>query len=118
MSSRRILFGGLAANFKLFAPAVAEISDLQQKNAIKVAVEEDQITDLLLPFAKFDSVVTFGTPKPGYGGLFGTATKNRTGRAMVAELGPGRVSDLRLRFAGAIHASAGVRSQEGTVSFG
>ena len=82
------IFGGLAANFNLLAPAVAEISNLQQKNAIKVAVEEDQITDLLLPFAKFDSVVTFGTPKPGYGGLFGTATKNRTGRAMVAELGP------------------------------
>jgi hypothetical protein len=27
-------------------------------------------------------------PKPGYGGLFGTGTKNRTGRAMIAELGP------------------------------
>ena len=82
------LFGGLAANFRLMAPAVAVISDLQQKNAIKVAVEEDQITDLLLPFAKFDSVVTFGIPKPGYGGLFGTGTKNRTGRAMVAEVAP------------------------------
>jgi hypothetical protein len=82
------LFGGLAANFKLLAPAVREISRLQQANAIQVAVEEDQITDLRLTFPKFDSVVTFGMPKPGYGGLFGTGTKNRTGRALVAELGP------------------------------
>jgi hypothetical protein len=80
------LFSGLAQNFKLFAPAVAQISDLQQKNAIQVAVEEDQITDLRQQWQKFDSVVTFGTPKPGYGGLFGSGTKNKTGRAMIAEL--------------------------------
>jgi hypothetical protein len=82
------LFAGLAANYKLFAPAVSEISRLQQANAIQVAVEEDQITDLRLSFPTFDSVVSFGMPKAGYGGLFGTGTKNRTGRALVAELGP------------------------------
>jgi hypothetical protein len=82
------LFGGLAANFELLAPAVSEISRLEQANAIQVAVEEDQITDLRLTFPKFDSVVTFGMPKPSYGGLFGAGTKNRTGRALVAELGP------------------------------
>ena len=82
------LFAGLAANFALWAPAVEQISDLQQKNAIQVAVEEDQITDLRQQWEKFDSVVTFGTPKPGYGGLFGSGTKNKTGRAMVAELAP------------------------------
>lgn len=78
----------LGDNFRLMAPAVEQIADLQQKNAIKVAVEEDQVTDLLLPFDRFDAVVTFGTPTPGYGGLFGTGTKNRTGRAMVFRLGP------------------------------
>jgi hypothetical protein len=67
---------------------VSEISRLEQANAIQVAVEEDQITDLRLTFPKFDSVVTFGMPKPSYGGLFGAGTKNRTGRALVAELGP------------------------------
>ena len=82
------LFAGLAANFRLLAPAVEQVAELQQKNAIKVAVEEDQLTDMLLPFQSFESVVTFGMPKPGYGGLFGTGTKNRTGRAMVAELAP------------------------------
>jgi hypothetical protein len=82
------LIAGLAANFKLWAPAVEQISDLQQKNAIQVAVEEDQLTDIRQQWDKFDSVVTFGTPKPGYGGLFGTGTKNKTGRAMVAELAP------------------------------
>jgi hypothetical protein len=82
------LFAGLAANFKLLAPAVSEISRLQEANAIQVAVEEDQITDLRRTFDKFDSVVSFGTPKAGYGGLFGTGTKNRTGRAMVAQLKP------------------------------
>jgi hypothetical protein len=82
------LLGGLAANFRLLSPAVAEVANLQQKNAIQVAVEEDQITDLRLVFPQFDSVVTFGTPKPGYGGLFGSGTKGKTGRAMVAELGP------------------------------
>ncbi|MEO6801640.1 MAG: beta-galactosidase, partial [Granulicella sp.] len=79
---------GLAANFRLLNPAVAEVARLQQSNSIKVAVEEDQITDLLLSFPKFDSVVTFGTPTLSYGGLFGTGTKNKTGRAMIAELGP------------------------------
>ena len=82
------LIGGLTANYKLFAPAVEEISRLQQAGAIQVAVEEDQITDLRLSFPKFESVVTFGMPKPGYGGLFGSGTKNRTGRALVAALGP------------------------------
>ncbi|UWZ85796.1 DUF5597 domain-containing protein [Occallatibacter riparius] len=53
-----------------------------------MAVEEDQITDLRLTFSQFESVVTFGTPRPSYGGLFGSGNKNRTGRAMVAELGP------------------------------
>jgi hypothetical protein len=81
-------FAGLAANFKLLAPAMSEVSRLQQANAIQVAVEEDLITDLLLTFPKYESVVSFGMPKAGYGGLFGTGTKDRTGRAMVAELGP------------------------------
>jgi hypothetical protein len=82
------LFGGLAADFRLLAPAVEQVAELQQKNAIQVAVEEDQITDLRLPYSKFDSVVTFGTTKSGYGGLFGTGTKSRTGRALVAEVAP------------------------------
>ena len=82
------LFDGLGANYRLFAPAVEEIARLQQSNAIQVAVEEDRLTDLRLTFAQFESVVTFGTPKPSYGGLFGTGTKDRTGRALVAELAP------------------------------
>ena len=82
------LIGGLANDFRLIAPAVAEIATLQQKDALKVAVEEDQLTDLRLLFPEFESVVTFGTPKPGYGGLFGTGTKNKTGRALVAQLAP------------------------------
>ena len=82
------LFSGLAANFKLWAPAVSVIADLQQKNAIQVAVEEDQITDLRQQWDKFDSVVTFGKTTYSYGGLFGSGTKNKTGRAMVAQLAP------------------------------
>lgn len=82
------LLSGLAANYRLFAPAVEEISRLQQSNAIQVAVEEDRITDLRLPFPKFESVVSFGMPKPSYGGLFGSGTKNRTGRVLVAEMAP------------------------------
>lgn len=76
----------LAKNYRLFGPAMEEISRLQQRDAIRVAVEEDQITDLRLTYGKFESVVTFGMPKPSYGGLYGTGTKNRTGRALVAEL--------------------------------
>ncbi len=82
------LLSSLAANYRLFAPAMEEISRLQQANAIQVAVEEDQITDLLLAFPKYESVVTFGMPKPSYGGLFGSGTKNRTGRALVAARDP------------------------------
>lgn len=86
--TRETLLAGLAANFQLLAPAVEPVAKLQQANALQVAVEEDRITDLRLPFEKFESVVTFGTPKPSYGGLFGTGTKNRTGRAMVAQVAP------------------------------
>ncbi|HTJ29304.1 MAG TPA: DUF5597 domain-containing protein [Acidobacteriaceae bacterium] len=82
------LFSGLAADFRLIGPAMGEIASLQEKNDLKVAVEEDQITDLRLIFPEFDSVVTFGTPRPSYGGLFGSGTKNKTGRALVAALGP------------------------------
>lgn len=79
-------FGGLVANFRLLGPAMQEIAGFQQANVMQVAVEEDRITDLLLSFAKFQSVVTFGMPTPSYGGLFGTGTKNRTGRVLIAEL--------------------------------
>ncbi|HEY9127264.1 MAG TPA: DUF5597 domain-containing protein [Acidobacteriaceae bacterium] len=82
------LFSGLGDDFKVMGPAVSVIAELQQRDAIKVAVEEDQITDLRLTFPEFESVVTFGTPKPSYGGLFGSGTKNKTGRAMVAQSGP------------------------------
>jgi hypothetical protein len=82
------LFDGLSANYRLIGPAVEEIARLQQTNAIQVAVEEDRLTDLRLTFAKYESVVTFGTPKPSYGGLFGSGTKDRTGRALGAELAP------------------------------
>ncbi len=86
--TREALLSGLAANFQLLAPAVETVARLQQANAIQVAVEEDRITDLRLSFDRFESVVTFGTPKPSYGGLFGTGTKNRTGRTMIAQTAP------------------------------
>jgi len=82
------LFDGLSANYRLLGPAIPEIARLQKANAIQVAVEEDRLTDLRLTYAQYESVVTFGTPKPSYGGLFGTGTKDKTGRALVAELSP------------------------------
>lgn len=82
------LFDGLSANYRLLGPAIQEIARLQQANAIEVAVEEDRLTDLRLTYAQYESVVTFGTPKPSYGGLFGTGTKDRTGRALIAQLAP------------------------------
>ena len=82
------LFEGISADYRLLGPAIEEIARLQQANALQVAVEEDHLTDLRLEFAQYESVVTFGTQKPGYGGMFGTGTKDRTGRALVAELAP------------------------------
>ena len=82
------LLDGVSADYGLLGPAIEEIARLQQANALQVAVEEDHLTDLRLNFAQYESVVTFGTPKPSYGGLFGTGTKDRTGRALVAELAP------------------------------
>ena len=51
-------------------------------------MEEQYLTDHLIPSLKFDVLVQFGNLHPEYGGIFGTQTPGMTGRALVAELSP------------------------------
>ncbi len=80
--------GAMSDNFRLLGPAGQHIAGLQSEGKWKSAVEEDQITERLLDFDRYDVLVQFGMPRPSYGGLFASGTENRTGRAMIAQVSP------------------------------
>ena len=75
-------------NYRLLAPAVDKISEWQGTGKLKSAVEEDQITERLLNFSRYEVLAQFGRPQASYGGTFASGTERRTGRAMVAEVAP------------------------------
>jgi beta-galactosidase GanA len=79
---------GFADDCRLLGPAIPLITRLQGTGKLHSAVEEQYLTDRLIPSSKFDVLVQFGNLHPEYGGIFGTQTPGMTGRALVAELSP------------------------------
>jgi hypothetical protein len=79
---------GFADDCRILAPAIPLIAKLQGTGKLHSAVEEQHLTDRLIPSSKFDVLVQFGNLHPEYGGIFGTQTPNMTGRALIAELAP------------------------------
>jgi hypothetical protein len=77
-----------ADDCRLLGPAIPLIARLQGTGKLHSAVEEQYLTDRLIPSSKFDVLVQFGNLHPEYGGIFGTQTPGMTGRALVAELSP------------------------------
>jgi hypothetical protein len=77
-----------ADDCRLLGPAIPLIARLQRTGKLHSAVEEQYLTDRLIPSSKFDVLVQFGNLHPEYGGIFGTQTPGMTGRALVAELSP------------------------------
>lgn len=77
-----------ANDCRLLGPAIPLISQLQGTGKLHSAVEEQYLTDRLIPSSKFDVLVQFGNLHPEYGGIFGTQTPAMTGRVLVAELSP------------------------------
>jgi hypothetical protein len=79
---------GFADDCRLLGPSLPLIARLQGTGKLHSAVEEQYLTDRLIPSSKFDVLVQFGNLHPEYGGIFGTQTPGMTGRALVAELAP------------------------------
>lgn len=77
-----------AEDCRLLGPSIPLITRLQGTGKLHSAVEEQYLTDRLIPSSKFDVLVQFGNLHPEYGGIFGTQTPDMTGRALVAELSP------------------------------
>jgi uncharacterized protein DUF5597/glycosyl hydrolase family 42 (putative beta-galactosidase) len=77
-----------ADDCRLLGPSIPLITRLQGTGKLHSAVEEQYLTDRLIPSSKFDVLVQFGNLHPEYGGIFGTQTPGMTGRALVAELSP------------------------------
>lgn len=71
-------FEGIAANYRLLAPAIPLITSLQGTGKLKTAVEEDGLGEKLLHFTDYDLLLTFGFP--GY-----KEGKELTGRILVGE---------------------------------
>jgi hypothetical protein len=78
----------LQDNYRLLGPMLPEIAGLQGTGKLRAAVEEDMVTGRLLRFDRFDVLAQFGDGRHGYGGDFATGTKDRSGRALIAQLGP------------------------------
>lgn len=74
-------------NYRLLAPAVDKIAEWQGTGKLHSAVEEDQITERLLTFSRYEVLAQFGRPQVSYGGTFASGTERKTGRAMIAEIG-------------------------------
>jgi Domain of unknown function (DUF5597)/Glycosyl hydrolases family 35 len=77
-----------ADDCRLLRQAIPLITRLQGTGKLHSAVEEQYLTDRLIPSSKFDVLVQFGNLHPEYGGIFGSQTPDMTGRALVAELSP------------------------------
>ena len=89
-------------NYRLLAPAVDKIAEWQGTGKLRSAVEEDQITERLLFFSRYEVLTQFGRPQASYGGTFASGTERRTGRAMIAEIAADEFVligfDARVRF--------------------
>jgi hypothetical protein len=77
-----------AEDCRLLRPALPFIAKWQGTGKLHAAVEEENLTERLIPSSAFDVLVQFGTPHQEYGGIFGTQTPKKSGRALVVELAP------------------------------
>ena len=78
----------MAANFRLLAPALPAIAELQGTGHLKAAVEEMYLTNRHLVFDRYEAVAYFGSLQSGYGGTSASGTQNRTGRVLIGQLAP------------------------------
>ncbi len=77
-----------AEDCRLLTPALPFIAGMQNTGRLHAAVEEENLTERLIPSSAFDVLVQFGNAHPEYGGTFGTQTQKKSGRALVAEIAP------------------------------
>jgi beta-galactosidase GanA len=80
----------MAATYRLLGPAASVLLPLRDEGKIGVAVEEDGLANIPLPFSAVDLVARFGEVRDGYGGPRGQGNKDLSGRVLVAEAAPDR----------------------------
>ena len=78
----------VAANFGLLGPALPKIAELQASGKLKAAVEQDQLTNIHLVFDEYEALTSFGSLRPGYGGLSASGTQNKKGRVLIGQESP------------------------------
>jgi hypothetical protein len=80
----------MAATYRLLGPAASVLLPLRDEGKVGVAVEEDGLANIPLPFSAVDLVARFGEVRDGYGGPRGQGNKDLSGRVLVAEAAPDR----------------------------
>jgi hypothetical protein len=75
-------------NYRLLGPLLPLIAELQGTGKLRAAVEEDHITSHLMTFEQFQVLAQFGDVRSGYAGSSAAGTKERSGRALAAQLAP------------------------------
>ena len=78
----------MAANYALIGPAAGLLDRLRGSGKVQAAVEQDQLTNQKLDFDKYEVLAQWGPIRSSYGGEYPGGTPERTGRVMVAEVGP------------------------------
>ena len=115
-----------ADDCRLLQPVLPFIAKWQGTGKLHAAVEEENLTERLIQSSAFDVLVQFGNPHPEYGGIFGTQTPMKSGRALIVELAPDEFVaigfDARLDFrpvrGGKAANAQFLRAEEGTFSDG
>lgn len=78
----------MAANYRLIGPAAGLLDRLRGSGKVKAAVEQDRLTNQKLDFSEYEVLAQWGPIRSSYGGEFAGGTPDRTGRVMIAEVGP------------------------------
>jgi hypothetical protein len=78
----------VAANFELLGPALPKIAELQAAGTLKAAVEQNNLTNIHMVFDKYEAVASYGSLRPGYGGLFASGTEKKMGRVLIGQESP------------------------------
>ena len=80
----------IAVDYRLLAGAAPFLLPLRDAGHVRVAVEEDGLSNIPMIFTAVDLVARFGEVRDGYGGPRGQGNADLSGRVLVAEAAPDR----------------------------
>jgi hypothetical protein len=80
----------IALDYRLLREAAPFLLPLRDAGQLRVAVEEDGLSNVPMAFDGIDLVARFGEVRDGYGGPRGQGNRDLAGRVMVARAAPDR----------------------------